>query len=58
LTCHEINKAIKDPEIAQKLTLQGMDIVAGKPAEFDKFLKSEMERWAKVVRDNKIALGD
>jgi tripartite-type tricarboxylate transporter receptor subunit TctC len=38
--------------------MQGMDLIAGKPAEFDKFLKSEIDRWAKVVRDNKIALGD
>lgn len=54
----EINKALKDPEIAQKLTMQGMDLIGGKPAEFDTFLKSEIERWAKVVRDNKIVLGD
>ncbi len=54
----ELNKAIKDPGVAQKLTMQGMDLVGGKPAEFDKFLKNEIERWAKVVRDNKIALGD
>ena len=54
----EINKAIKDPEVAQKLTMQGMDLIGGKPAEFDKFLKSEIDRWAKVVRDNKIAYGD
>jgi tripartite-type tricarboxylate transporter receptor subunit TctC len=38
--------------------MQGMDLIGGKPAEFDKFLKSEIDRWAKVVRDNKIALGD
>jgi len=54
----EINKALKDPAVAQQLSAQGMDLIAGKPAEFDKFLKSEIVRWAKVVRDNKIALGD
>ena len=54
----ELNKAIKDPEVAQKLTMQGMDLIGGKPAEFDKFLRSEIDRWAKVVRDNKIAYGD
>jgi tripartite-type tricarboxylate transporter receptor subunit TctC len=56
--CEEINKALKDPGVAQQLSAQGMDLLAGKPADFDKFLKSEIERWAKVVRDNKIALGD
>ena len=54
----EINKAIKDPEVAKKLTNQGMDLIGGKPAEFDKFLKGEIDRWAKVVKDNKIAYGD
>ncbi len=54
----ELSKAIKDPEVAQKLTMQGMDLVGGKPAELDRFLKTEIDRWAKVVRDNKIALGD
>jgi tripartite-type tricarboxylate transporter receptor subunit TctC len=54
----EINKVLKDPAVAQQLSLQGMDLIGGKPAEFDKFLKSEIDRWAKVVRDNKIALGD
>jgi tripartite-type tricarboxylate transporter receptor subunit TctC len=54
----EISKAIKDPEVAKKLTNQGMDLIGGKPAEFDKFLKGEIDRWAKVVKDNKIAYGD
>jgi tripartite-type tricarboxylate transporter receptor subunit TctC len=54
----EINKVLKDPGVAQQLSLQGMDLVAGKPAEFDKFLRNEIDRWAKVVRDHKIALGD
>jgi tripartite-type tricarboxylate transporter receptor subunit TctC len=54
----EINKILKDPGVAQQLSTQGMDIIASKPAEFDKFLRSEMDRWAKVVKENKIVLGD
>jgi tripartite-type tricarboxylate transporter receptor subunit TctC len=54
----EISKALKDPGVAEKLSLQGMDLIASKPAEFDKFLRSEMDRWAKVVKENKIVLGD
>ena len=54
----EINKILKDPGIAQQLSMQGMDLIASKPAEFDKFLRSEMDRWAKVVRDHKIVLGE
>ncbi len=35
-----------------------MDIVGGGPAELDRFLRGEIERWAKVVKDNKIKAGD
>jgi tripartite-type tricarboxylate transporter receptor subunit TctC len=54
----EIAKALKNPAVAEKLTAQGMDIVGGSPEEMDKFLKTEIDRWAKVVKDNKIKAGD
>jgi tripartite-type tricarboxylate transporter receptor subunit TctC len=54
----ELSKALKTPAVAEKLSAQGMDIIGGDPAELDKFLKSEIERWAKVVKDNKIKAGD
>jgi tripartite-type tricarboxylate transporter receptor subunit TctC len=54
----ELNKALKTPAVAEKLTAQGMDIIGGDPAELDKFLKAEIDRWAKVVKDNKIKAGD
>jgi tripartite-type tricarboxylate transporter receptor subunit TctC len=54
----ELAKALKTPAVAEKLTAQGMDIIGGDPAELDKFLKAEIDRWAKVVKDNKIKAGD
>src|SRR5258708_4242796 len=54
----ELAKALKDPGVAQKLTDQGMDIVGGGPQDLDKFLRSEITRWAAVVRENKIKAGD
>jgi tripartite-type tricarboxylate transporter receptor subunit TctC len=54
----ELNKALKKPAVAEKLTAQGMDIVGGSPATLDKFLQAEIARWAKVVADNKIKAGD
>jgi tripartite-type tricarboxylate transporter receptor subunit TctC len=33
-------------------------VVASSPEEFQKFLVSEVERWARVVRDNKIKPGE
>ncbi|HET9651621.1 MAG TPA: tripartite tricarboxylate transporter substrate binding protein [Usitatibacter sp.] len=54
----EFQKALNDPALAGKLREQGMDIVGGGPEVLDKFLRSEIDRWAKVVRDNKIKAGD
>ena len=54
----ELKKALAEPAVAQKLADQGMDIVGGGPAELDRFLRGEMERWAKVVQHHKIKAGD
>ena len=54
----ELVKVLKTPAAAERLTAQGMDIVASSPAEFAKFLYGEIERWGKVVRDNRIKPGD
>ena len=54
----ELAKALKVPAVAEKLTAQGMEIVGGPPEELDRFLKAEIERWAKVVKDNRIKAGD
>jgi tripartite-type tricarboxylate transporter receptor subunit TctC len=54
----EIAKALKNPAVAEKLTAQGMEIVGSSPQEMDKFLTGEIDRWAKVVKDNRIKAGD
>jgi tripartite-type tricarboxylate transporter receptor subunit TctC len=54
----ELSKALKDPAVGDKLTQQGMEIVGGGPEELDRFLRGEIARWAKVVRENKIQAGD
>ena len=54
----ELNKTLRKPAVAEKLTAQGMDIVGGPAVTLDKFLQVEIPRWAKVVADNKIKAGD
>lgn len=54
----ELAKALKVPAVAERLTGQGMTIVGAGPAELDRFVRSEIDRWAKVVADNKIKAGD
>jgi tripartite-type tricarboxylate transporter receptor subunit TctC len=54
----ELNKALKNPAVAQKLSEQGIEAVGGDPAALDKFLRTEIARWAVVVKENGIKAGD
>jgi tripartite-type tricarboxylate transporter receptor subunit TctC len=50
----ELNKVLKNPEIAKKLDAQGIDIMGGSPAQAGAFIDKQMTIWAKVVKDNNI----
>jgi tripartite-type tricarboxylate transporter receptor subunit TctC len=45
-----INKAISDPEMVQRMSAQGVSFVGGTIAQTDAFLKSEIERWGRVIK--------
>ena len=50
----ELNKALKNPDIAKKLEAQGITVVGGTPQAAQAFIERQMEVWAKVVKDNGI----
>ena len=50
----EINKVLKQPEVASKLAAQGIDLRDSTPASAQAFVEAQMETWAKVVKDNGI----
>ena len=50
----EVNKTLKNPEIAKKLSAQGIDIVGGSPESARTFIDKQIDIWAKVVKDNGI----
>lgn len=50
----EINKALKVPEIAQKLAGQGITLMGGTPEAAQGFIDKQIETWAVVVRENNI----
>lgn len=54
----KVNKAIVDvlssPEMKERYARQGMDATPSTSAEFVKLLRSETDKWAKVVREAKI----
>jgi len=46
----EVVRVLKIPEIREKLIQQGVDPVGSTPDEFAAYIKSETEKWAKVVK--------
>jgi tripartite-type tricarboxylate transporter receptor subunit TctC len=50
----EVAKALKSPEIAQKLSAQGINIMSSTPEVATTFINNQMDVWAKVVKDNGI----
>jgi tripartite-type tricarboxylate transporter receptor subunit TctC len=46
----EIVKVLKRPEVQQAWTKQGAVPMIMTPAEFDKYLRDDIEKWAKVVK--------
>jgi tripartite-type tricarboxylate transporter receptor subunit TctC len=50
----ELNKVLKNPEVAKKLDAQGIDIMGGTSAQAGAFIDKQIATWAKVVKDNGI----
>jgi len=44
------NAALKDPQLLHELQSQGLNAVGGSPEDFARFIKSETERWARVIK--------
>ncbi len=42
-------RALRAPEIRERMTQIGFDVVAGTPEEFGAFMKAEVERWTTAV---------
>ncbi len=43
-------RALRSPDIRERMNQIGFDVVAGTPEEFGKFMRDEVERWTKVVQ--------
>ncbi len=48
----EMTKALRDPATAEVIVKAGFDITPSNPAELAEFVKLEIVKWAKVVRDS------
>jgi tripartite-type tricarboxylate transporter receptor subunit TctC len=54
----ELAKAINTPAVREKLVAQGIEVSGAPGAKLDDFVRREMARWAKVIKDNNIKSGD
>lgn len=48
----EINKALEAPDTKEKMAQQGFDWKRSTPAEFSTFLRDEVAKWAKAVKES------
>jgi tripartite-type tricarboxylate transporter receptor subunit TctC len=50
--------ALNEPTVKQGLSEQGVEYQLSSPEAFGHFVENEIRRWAKVVKNNKIMLGE
>lgn len=46
----EVNLALKEPEVSEKLVGLGMTPVGGTPEQFGAFIRADIEKWGKLIR--------
>jgi tripartite-type tricarboxylate transporter receptor subunit TctC len=54
----EVQKAMRDPAVREKLAEQGIVPVGNTPEEYRTFVVEEVARWAKVIKDANIKMGE
>jgi tripartite-type tricarboxylate transporter receptor subunit TctC len=48
----EMLKVLRLPDVKQRLAEMGTDFVGGSPEQFGRFIKAEITKWAKVVKES------
>ena len=43
-------KALRSPDVSERMNQIGFDVVASSPDEFGKFMREEVSRWTRVVQ--------
>jgi tripartite-type tricarboxylate transporter receptor subunit TctC len=47
----EVNRAVQTPEVQERFRSQGLVALGGTPAQLTDYLRTEIVRWTKVVKD-------
>lgn len=56
LISREINEAIKSPDAYARITSQGLEVLGSTPQEFERYIRDEASKWAKVVHEAHITV--
>jgi len=48
----EVNRALRTPEVRERLASEGGEPLGGSPEQFASFLKAEHAKWGRVVRES------
>jgi len=51
----EISKVIRQPGLRERFAPQGVELASSNPAEFAEFIKTEIPKWGKVLRDANVS---
>jgi len=46
----EVDKILKSPDIRKRFLVEGLEPIGGSPEEFTRFTKSEIDKYAKVIK--------
>lgn len=52
----DIAKSLAVPAVREKITVQGAQPVGSTPAEFQKHVREEIDKWTRIIREAKITL--
>jgi tripartite-type tricarboxylate transporter receptor subunit TctC len=53
---NETRRGMTAPAFKEKLMRDGVDVIAGTPAELDAFMRADIDKWRKVIQTAKIRL--
>jgi tripartite-type tricarboxylate transporter receptor subunit TctC len=51
---HEITRIVRLPEVKERLISAGLEVVDSTPEEYAVFRKSDLAKWAKIIRDTNL----
>ncbi|MDB5925392.1 MAG: hypothetical protein JWN13_4328 [Betaproteobacteria bacterium] len=51
-----ITESLQAPEVAQRLSAEGSDVVGSTPEQFGAYIKSDVSKWSKLIREANLTL--